>query len=668
MELNIDAVLPNTSNKALYFFSGAYYVRYRQGKGIAAGYPRKTEWRGMWNIFPGPYDAAVIKHNASKYYFFKGSQYVRYTPGIGVDPGYPLHISSGWGAGALWAKMPGPYDAAFYAKTNNAYYFFKGDQYTRVNAGVGSGAVTPQYPLKISDQWNNLWQRFPGPYDAVVQSHTNADIYYFFKGNEYVRYRRGVGIDKSPSQYSWHYPMPTDYLWSGLWTLKPATAFTRSVDSTTHTFSVRLQHIKQSVEISPAIAGISLIQTSSITNSNLPGVSKQYQLTGLPSTPQKIRLVTQDSLGATSEIATFDIRALPGSDSSEDVVLAMGSCLNDAQYVRPRIPSIDHLLSEMPQPDLAIWNGDTSYYISDSTGIPSTDSTTKESKVVKDGDMRSQLLMFLRTFKTRHQPSISAAMKTIPAISVWDDHDFGFNNSESSNMEDAQIRDATEVFRTAWPNPYQHMGIEHKTPFHFRYGKVEIFCPDSRTNRNKSKATIFGDQLEPLLAALKATNHSSSALVILVLSSQLIPQGREKHENFYRRASQERTLLCSTLAGLKKRVLILSGDVHYSELSFFGDVNRPNLLEITSSPLLLKVEESPSTPPKESKPSRIWSSKYDNYAIISIKFTQPEPEIRIAIRNAESGDTTDIYQAGGGSGVNWPDASCVWKADGSVEH
>ena len=522
----INNILPHHKKDKYYFFAGNYYSRYTHGKGTDKNYPlvMSSQWSGLWNIFPGPYDALIIKYNCKKYYFFKGSKYVRYTPGEGVDPGYPKSISANWRA--LWNKMPGPYDACFYAEKNDKYYFFKGDQYVRMTTGSGGG-VDSGYPKKITDHWNGMPAVFPPPYDAVVQSKANDSIYYFFKGNEYVRYKRKVGIDTSVGEY----PQSTEYRWPGVWQLKPYSAITLGTyTSQGPTFSIRLLENKTITMVPSGSLSLDLIGT--IDNKGFKGYTKTYRVNNIAFGDQENITIQIDG----STIATIPMKNAPASSSLEPFSLAMGSCLDDARNIQQQIDTVDQMVNE--NPDMMIWNGDTSYYIGQKTN---GEWNTDKSNVVERGDMKnSPHYMFLRMFKTRHHPSVVNSMCTIPAISTWDDHDFGFNNSDSKDMSARQIEDGTEVFRTCWPNNYLQSQLDNPIEHNFRYGKTEVFLPDSRSYRDPKENKILGkEQVSTLITSM---TNSDAYLKILILSSQLIPKKTgDTVEGFFQVAPSERT-------------------------------------------------------------------------------------------------------------------------------
>ncbi len=135
-------------------------------------------------------------------YFFKGNQYIRVQRGRtgpgspGMDPGYPANISA-WDWGSSFGANG--IDAALWS--GSKCYFFKGNQYIRVTRGdTGPGTVDAGYPAPIAN-WG--WGAFgANGIDAALWSGPKC---YFFKGNQYIRVSRG---ETGPGTVDPGYPAP----------------------------------------------------------------------------------------------------------------------------------------------------------------------------------------------------------------------------------------------------------------------------------------------------------------------------------------------------------------------------------------------------------------------------------------------------------------------------
>ena len=101
-----------------------------------------------------------------------------------------------------WKKWPSGFtdiDAALFY-TNGKAYFFKGNQYIRYTPGSG---VNSGYPKPIAGNWKKWPSGFTDIDGAFVYHNDKA---YFFKGNQYIRYTPGSGVDSG-------YPKPIAGNW-----------------------------------------------------------------------------------------------------------------------------------------------------------------------------------------------------------------------------------------------------------------------------------------------------------------------------------------------------------------------------------------------------------------------------------------------------------------------
>jgi hypothetical protein len=183
----IDGGLHSFKNDKLYMFEGKYYVRYSAGFTLDPDYPKPIA--GNWPGFPANFadgiDDGVWSQKNLRIYFFKGNQYIRVDPNSGwvVEVGYPKPIAGNWpGFPAAFANG---IDAALYSKPNQKLYFFKGNQYIRVDPNNGWN-VDPGYPKQIAGNWPGFPAAFANGVDAAEWAEFNQRIY-FFKGTRYIR-------------------------------------------------------------------------------------------------------------------------------------------------------------------------------------------------------------------------------------------------------------------------------------------------------------------------------------------------------------------------------------------------------------------------------------------------------------------------------------------------
>lgn len=671
----LDCVLLH-NNGNYYFFNGKNYARYSPGTGVDADYPRPISdawpsdtpasgYKSLATVMNeqgwDSLDVALAKSDYKAYYFFHGREYVKYVPKKGVPDSYPRPL--GWYD--IWEAMPGPYDAAFYSPDKDKYYFFKGGNYVRVEPGDG---IDSGYPRPIVEHWNGLGAYFPGPYSGACSKSGDATITYFFKGDEYVRYKAGVGVDNSVGDGEYAYPQSTSYRWRGVWALGQTSALTlgavvsNAAGARSPTFSLRQLESKP-INMQP-INGVTLVELPEITNANFVGVTKRFRLDGVES-GQRVNVVLESD---GEVVESFTVKNAPTPGTNQPFTFGMSSCIYDSRQIQSVVPSVANMGAE--EPDFLVWNGDSSYYVG-------TGSKTSGKDNVLAGDMKSQHNMFLRMYTTRHHPSVSAAVRSVPALSTWDDHDFGYNNATggpgSNQMTPEQVQEATEVFRTCWPNDYFHAGITDPINYTFEHGGAAFFVPDSRTFRSPTNKVILGpEQCEALLADMRGGDMKDALLKVVVLTTQLIST-KSTGEGFYATAGgddpngERMTLLEAFSDGsISGRVLVLSGDVHFSEISCYGGTaQNPSVVEITASPLLLRDPQGKKFPSPAANKYRVWSAKGNAYAMISVRYENGQPVVDLRLRDG-TGTPAAIYRHGDGTGGNWERANACWLANGEL--
>jgi hypothetical protein len=113
---------------------------------VYAGYPTKMPggWKGMPTSWYGFVNAAFYAKENNRHYFFRGDEYVRLN-GITVDS--DPHKSSKFAGGTLPIAFWGGVDAATYR--NGHVYLIKCDQYVRVT----NGEMDAGYPKLLEGNW-----------------------------------------------------------------------------------------------------------------------------------------------------------------------------------------------------------------------------------------------------------------------------------------------------------------------------------------------------------------------------------------------------------------------------------------------------------------------------------------------------------------------------------
>lgn len=249
--------------------------------------------------------------------------------------------------------------------------------------------------------------------------------------------------------------------------------------------------------------------------------------------------------------------------------IALGSCtyVNDEAFDRNGEPYgggyqiFSSILDK--DPDLMIWLGDNTYY--------------------RAADYGSRTGMVYRNTHTRSLPEMQALLGSVHHYAIWDDHDYGPNDSNGSFSHKA---DALEVFKLFWANTgYEIPGVPGNVS-HFTWGDAEFFMLDNRWNRSANLRTtgepqILGEtQVDWLINALA----SSRANWKFVCVGGMVLSTAEVYENHIRLAPKERQSLIDRLQkeGIQG-VIFLDGDRHHSEVSFMS--GSAPMYDLTVSPL-----------------------------------------------------------------------------------
>ena len=253
-----------------------------------------------------------------------------------------------------------------------------------------------------------------------------------------------------------------------------------------------------------------------------------------------------------------------------DFAVALGSCayLND-RFSRPGGPwGGEHEIFDAiaaKAPSLMLWLGDNVYF--------------------REPEWTSLEGMSGRYRAYRALPALKRLLRAAAHVAIWDDHDFGPNDSDGSFTMKAA---ALTAFKRYWANPsYGLPGV----PGIFgavTWGDVEFFLLDNRfyryPNRYPSapdKAMFGREQLEWLKQALVA---SRAAFKVIVAGGQFW-NSRSRYESFFSYPVEQRALAEWLVERRIEGVLFLSGDRHFSELLRHERPGTYPLFELTSSPL-----------------------------------------------------------------------------------
>lgn len=297
--------------------------------------------------------------------------------------------------------------------------------------------------------------------------------------------------------------------------------------------------------------------------------------------------------------------------------VALGSCayVNEPPYDRPGEPygADYHIFSSIhaQRPDLMLWLGDNVY--------------------LREPDWYSRTGFLHRYTHARSLPELQPLLASTHHYAIWDDHDYGLDNSNRSFY----FKDlAVEAFRLFWANPgYGLSGLGGITSF-FQWNDVDFFLLDNRyfrtpNGRKTGEKTILGrEQLEWLIDALVT---SEGAFKIVAIGGQVLTTftGLETYTNI---APEERRYLMKRIEeeGIKN-VIFLTGDRHHTELSKWVNAIGNSVYDLTVSPLTSGVHQA-----EETNVLRVDGTLVAQRNFGILEFSGPRQERRLTMRVFDS--------------------------------
>ncbi|MBX7242125.1 MAG: alkaline phosphatase D family protein [Bacteroidia bacterium] len=305
-----------------------------------------------------------------------------------------------------------------------------------------------------------------------------------------------------------------------------------------------------------------------------------------------------------------------------EIKIALGSCVyvNETQYDRPVKEGGNpyggnyEIFTSMAKqsPDITLWLGDNTY--------------------LREVDWYSKTGVYHRYTHTRSLPEMQPLLGSSVNLAIWDDHDYGPNDSDRTFTGKEITRKA---FKDFWANPSCGRNGEGTESF-YEWGDVQFFMTDDRWFRSPNdmkseKRDYFGkNQLDYLIESLIG----SKATFKFVLVGGQVLNSLKNYETLINIAEHERTYLLDKIAKEEiKNVIFLTGDRHHSELSV-TEVKSPSgktlkVYDWTVSPLTSSAYDAS----KEENSYRVPGSHYGarNFGIMQITGPQKERQLNMKL-------------------------------------
>jgi alkaline phosphatase D len=237
----------------------------------------------------------------------------------------------------------------------------------------------------------------------------------------------------------------------------------------------------------------------------------------------------------------------------------------------------------------------------------------------------------------RRQRSIASTlplMRSVPQLAIWDDHDFGLNNSDRTSP----VRDASlAAFRNYWANPSYGLPDGPGIYFQYAYGGVDFFMLDGRYHRapntdpdGPEKSFLGKRQGEWLRESLLASRAPFKVLACgSGWSSEDGPQG-----DTWGAFITERNALFDFIRDQRiEGVLLISGDTHFGEVNAIPWSERGgyDFYDLVSSPLAQGTGSSFLDGEPELR-IRLPYFRTVNFGLLDFAW-EPEPKVTFTLRD-----------------------------------
>jgi alkaline phosphatase D len=293
--------------------------------------------------------------------------------------------------------------------------------------------------------------------------------------------------------------------------------------------------------------------------------------------------------------------------------LATGSCayINEERFDRPGKPyGGDYYIFESiakARPDMMLWLGDNTY--------------------LREADYGSRSGIMHRYSHTRSLKELQPLLSCCPNYAIWDDHDFGPNDSDRSFANKAWTNEAFDLF---WANPSSGIPAVGGTGTSFTFNDIDFFLLDNRSFRThpeiQGERQIWGKaQCDWLIEALK---FSDASFKIVASGGQFLSDA-PLYENHVR-WQEERDYVIKRLSdeGIKN-VIFLTGDRHHSELSALKLASEHMVYDLTASPLTSTAYDHTKEPNTLRVPGSIFGQR--NYALLRFEGSKKTRKVVIGL-------------------------------------
>lgn len=301
----------------------------------------------------------------------------------------------------------------------------------------------------------------------------------------------------------------------------------------------------------------------------------------------------------------FHTRTAPQGPA--DFRVAFGSCCR-IQLDREQ-PIFD--VVRALEPDMFLWLGDNIY---------------------ADSDQPSALADLYR--RQRVVERLEPLLRTTPQLAIWDDHDFGFNDSDGTSPIKRQ---ALDLFKSYWANPSYGQDSAPGVYFKHSHGGVDFFFLDGRFHRDPSSTpdtpskTMLGASQK---AWLKAELAKSRAPFKILVSGGGWSSAEGKGGDSWAAYLHERNELFDFIRDRRiGGVIGISGDAHMGELNCIprSAEGGYDIYDLCSSPLAQLPASRNLTQVPEMRVRDVWT-RSANVGLLHFEMGA-KPKLTYALHN-----------------------------------
>lgn len=293
----------------------------------------------------------------------------------------------------------------------------------------------------------------------------------------------------------------------------------------------------------------------------------------------------------------------------------LGSCayINETVYDRPNnsYGGGYEIFNSMAnaQPDLTIWMGDNVYF--------------------REVDYDSPSGMAYRYRYSRALPQLQALLNTGGHAAIWDDHDYGPNDSNSSFIFKA---DALALFKRYWANPSYGLPDAQGVFSVVHHNDADFFLLDDRWYRDSDRMAdgnkkMFGERQ---LTWLKNALLNSQANFKIIVGGNQFLNDQNRWEGWLNFPDERHNFIEWLSVNKVDGVMFASGDRHQTELLRLVRADNYPLYELTCSPLTAGTH---SLDNEQSNPMRVPGTLVGERNFCSLEFSGGNQDRKLTMRS-----------------------------------